>query len=76
MLQRDDIPNKKWLKRALWDWLINHAVAKQIDFDPKKKYLKDKLWDLIKPAIGMYLHILIIKCIPNLISLFMLGTSV
>ena len=52
MLQREDVPNKKWLKKALWEWLLKHAAAKKIDFDPKKKYLKDKLWDLIKPEIG------------------------
>ena len=55
MLQREDVPNKKWLKKALWEWLLKHAAAKKIDFDPKKKYLKDKLWDLIKPEIGRFI---------------------
>ena len=50
--QRKDIPQKKWLKPALQEWLEKNATSKGIDYDPKKKYLKDKLWDLIKPAVG------------------------
>ena len=54
MLQRQDIPNKKWLKKALLEWLEKNATAKMIEFDPKKKYYKDDLWNLIKPAIGNF----------------------